>query len=117
MGPFVSDTLKKDCSIKEDYPEDIYFAVGMRGFNAPMPTAMEAALFGVEMIFLEKVMEYYPPSRTQNISNVVLKRWGHLHKFKDMQKSSWSTTVPIGMHKPWWYHDRQVLSSDFMKQE
>jgi len=112
-SPFVS-TPKRDCSIQEDYPEDIYFAVGMRGFNAPMPTAIEAALFGVEMIFLEKVIEYYP-SRTTNISNVVLKRWGDLHKFNEMQKSL--TTVPIGMHKPWWYHDRKVLSSEFMKRE
>ena len=45
---FVTNT-NKDCYVAHDYPEDIYFATGLVGHNAPLPSPIEAALFGKKM--------------------------------------------------------------------
>ena len=66
------------------------------------------------MIFLETVTQYYPSN--ENITDVVKKRWGNnSYKFDKMKKEG--RTIPIGMHKPWLYHDMDILLGDQMKHE
>jgi len=107
------------CFIKGDVAEDLYFATVLSGISAPMPNPIEAALFGVEMLFLEKSIEYYQSNITESqLENTIRKRWGDngLIKYNRM-KSGGGTTVPIGLHKPYWYHTKEFLNSPFMKQE
>jgi len=99
--------------------EDVYFGLILKGLRAPLPTGFESALFSVEMIFAEKVLEYYstPSNRAegeQELENMVVKRWGadQLELFRNMRKEG--QTIPIGFHKPYWYHDRSLLLSQRM---
>ena len=104
------------CVNKGDVAEDLYFATVLPGINAPMPNPIEAALFGVEMIFLEKVMEYYAnETQVNELETIVQKRWGDIDKFNRMRQIG--TTIPIGMHKPYWYHNKKFLASPYMKKE
>lgn len=112
---FIFGPVNTKCGVKSDVAEDLYFATALPGIKAPMPNPIEAALFGVEMIFLETVMEYYPSNASVSLENVVQKRWGDMDKFNRMRKEG--RTIPIGIHKPWWYHNNTVLNSPQIKRE
>ena len=111
---YATGGASKNCFVAHDYPEDIYFATGMVGHHASMPSAIEASLFGVEMIFLEAVAEYYPSN--ENITDTVKRRWGgDMVKFNRMRKEG--RVIPIGLHKPWLYHSSDIILGDQMKRE
>jgi len=112
-------TTTTSCNLPNvDYPEDLYFATVLNGINAPMPNAIEAALFAVEMIFLETAMQYYPTNNNMKddiIKQRLIKQDYDLYRSVVVNDST--ITVPIGMHKPWWYHESSLLLSDQMKQQ
>ena len=113
-SPYTTHT-SDTCTLPHDidYPEDLYFATVLNGINAPMPNAIEASLFGVEMIFLETAMKYYP-MHNHMLQDIMRLRWSKEYEH-DSKKGA--VTAPIGLHKPWWYHDASFLLSDEMKRQ
>lgn len=102
--------------------EDVYFATILRGLGAPLPTAFEAALFSVEMVLPEQAIEYYSTQTNgaggeEELEDMVVKRWGQdqLELFRRMRKEG--RTIPIGFHKPYWYHNMPDLVNDQMSRE
>eukprot|EP00957_Ditylum_brightwellii_P165435 12595206-Ditylum_brightwellii.AAC.1 len=83
--------------------------------QAPLPMAFEAALFSAEMLFPEEVTSFYGELSMEDKERYVQQRWGEdgVSLYKHMQGNDY--TVPIGMHKPWWYHSDEVLQKEEMK--
>eukprot|EP00957_Ditylum_brightwellii_P197721 15063774-Ditylum_brightwellii.AAC.1 len=102
------------CSVLGVDNEDAYFGIVLAGLQAPLPTAFEAALFSAEMLFPEEVTSFYGELSTEDKERYVQHRWGQdgVSLFKQMQGNDY--TVPIGMHKPWWYHSDEVLQTTDM---
>jgi hypothetical protein len=120
------------CQVTRNINEDVYFATVLYGINAPMPLAYEASLFTTEMLWPEQADEFYGPYTNQSKYDIVTKRWGEgndgLLKYQRMQnKETYGSiasiqqqdlrTVPIGLHKPWWYHPNQILLGSQILQE
>jgi hypothetical protein len=82
------------CKVLDQVNEDVYFSVVLRGLGAPLPSAAEAARFAVETLFLEDVIAMYGGAE------------------EDDPKFSYNgrqLTVPIGVHKPYWYLEPNLL--------
>jgi len=118
------------CVIPREYGpvEDLYFATILRGIRAPLPTAFEASLFSVEMIFAEDVLKYYSTPTDgeggeEELEEMVVKRWGNddesngLVRFRNMRKGVNGTILPIGFHKPYLYHSRDLLLGQKLNNE
>jgi hypothetical protein len=120
------------CQVTRNINEDVYFATVLNGIKAPMPLAYEASLFTTEMLWPEQADEFFGPYTNQSKYDIVTKRWGEgndgLLKYQRMQNeetyNSISSlqrqdlrTVPIGLHKPWWYHPNQILQGSQILQE
>lgn len=90
------------CKVFEEINEDLYFGIVLRGLGAPLPTAYEASLFSTEMLWPEQVVGMYgaPPSSDRQRYQI--------HYDGDV------ITVPVGLHKPWWYQPSELLLSNEM---
>ncbi len=128
-------TSGTNCVVQDDAEEDEYFALVLYGLDAPMPTAYEAALFGVETFFAEQVQEYYGPYKQSQIESFLIKRWGkdglkieermHLRKtygytyFNNDNNLASSTlrTIPLTFHCPWKYHALDITAGPQVQQE
>eukprot|EP00977_Amphora_coffeiformis_P004354 scaffold923_cov171-Amphora_coffeaeformis.AAC.12 len=86
-----------DDSINEDY----YFGTVLRGIGAPLPTARVAGEFATESLFPAEVMAMY--GNGDDASGATTPEVS-------------LATIPIGFHKPWWYHSNEVLLSPTMQQ-
>jgi hypothetical protein len=89
------------CKVLDQVNEDVYFSVILRGLDAPLPMAAEAALFGVESLLYEDVVEMYGGG----VFPVDLIK-------EDVKRVHWSDkvlTLPIGLHKPYWYLPSELL--------
>lgn len=97
------------CKVIDDVNEDFYFGTVLQGLRAPLPTAFEAALFSTEMLWPEEVLDLYGELGEEERELLVAKRWGKskLPRYLEMQGGEF--TVPLGMHKPWWYKNTDVL--------
>jgi hypothetical protein len=97
------------CEVRDYVNEDLYFGVVLRGLQAPMPSAVEAALFSVEMMFPEDAMDVYgvPPGNAEILSN------SSRPQISDNEGRA--LTIPIGVHKPFWYHSNDLLRSKAMR--
>ena len=111
-------TSGKRCVVRQEAIEDEYFSIILNSLGAPIPTAFEAALFGVETFFAEQVREYYGPYNYSQIEYFLNKRWGedgiktyermHLRKtygwiYEDSENdlpSSTLRTIPLTFHDP-----------------
>jgi len=113
------------CQVFENIPEDLYFATVLRAISAPFPTAFEASLLAVEMMFATTTMEYYGPNNLDKEIFYAQKRWGNMFKMNNQTIMETSTKykrmreagiiVPIGIHKVWWYHDFFHLLGDHFR--
>lgn len=74
--------------------EDYYFGTLLRGMGAPLPSASVAADFAVESLFPADVAAMYGTSTEERPP---------------------PANVPVGFHKPWWYHSNEVLLSPAMQ--
>lgn len=92
------------CRVLEDLNEDFYFATVLRGLGAPLPNAKVAALFSVESMWPEEAMSMYGRPYDNmlepNIADAQLFRY---------EKTDF--TVPIGVHKPYWYNPSHLLDA------
>mmetsp|Transcript_35656 Transcript_35656/g.54032 ORF Transcript_35656/g.54032 Transcript_35656/m.54032 type:complete len:319 (+) Transcript_35656:921-1877(+) len=113
-GMNTSDMINLACLVHNAENEDVYFSIVLAGLQAPLPMAFEAALFSAEMLFPEEVTSFYGELSTEDKERYVQQRWGEdgVSLFKQMQGNDY--TVPIGMHKPWWYHSDEVLQTTDM---
>jgi hypothetical protein len=98
------------CRVLDSVDEDLYFSVVLRGLHAPMPSAVEAALFSVEMMWPEDAMDMYgaPPGKEDILSKSSRPRIS--------DNNGRALTIPVGMHKPFWYHSNELLRSKEMHQ-
>ena len=125
----------KNCFVEGDVQEDEYFTLVLHGMGAPMPTAYEAALFGVETFFAEQVKEYFGPYSRSQIEQILLKRWGkegvkleermhsrktygyHYNNNDNNLASSTLRTIPLTFHSPWTYHAIDIIRGPQVQQE
>jgi len=124
------------CKVTRQINEDVYFATVLNGIHAPMPTAYEASLFTTEMLWAEQADEFYGPYSMTEKENMILKRWGahpaslekyrRMHDINNYVSTSSSDalftkdllrTIPIGLHKPWWYHPNHLLQGKQVQKE
>jgi len=128
-------TVGKKCVVDDEAEEDEYFALILASLGAPLPTAYEAALFGVETFFAEQAREYYGPYNQSQIESFLTKRWGkdgiaieekmHLRKTygytyfgnDNNLASSTMRTVPLTFHCPWKYHALDITSGPQVEKE
>jgi len=103
------------CKVIDDVNEDFYFGTVLQGIRAPLPTAFEAALFSTEMLWPEEVLDLYGEMTEDERELLVSERWGEskLPRYVEMQGGGF--TVPLGMHKPWWYKSNDVLLGDHIE--
>lgn len=124
-----SDTVSGNlaCKVLDAIDEDYYFAVVLRGLGAPFPSAVEAALFAVEMIWPEELDK--SPNNYIAVAPVDLDatersrllfdsfpRISNKGSSVDDLSSSSTLTVPYGLHKVWWYHSNELLLSSQMRE-
>ena len=76
------------CRVVDQVNEDFYFGVILRGLQAPLPLASEAARFSVEMMWPDQVDEMYGGGDDHSAT---------VRRRRNTQET------PVGMHKPWWY--------------
>jgi hypothetical protein len=122
------------CHVTRTINEDVYFATVLNGIKAPMPLAYEASLFTTEMLWPEQADEFYGPYTNKSKFEMVTKRWGEgndgvlkyqrMHNTTSYASSSTPSTqqqdlrtIPIGLHKPWWYHPNHLLHGSQVLQE
>jgi hypothetical protein len=100
------------CKVLDDVNEDLYFSVILRGLRAPLPSAVEAALFSVEMMWPEDAMLVYgaPSGKADLLTNPTKPRR------QISNQNGRVLTVPVGLHKPFWYHPTELLRSESMRQ-
>ena len=104
---------------------------GLRGANALLPTALEAALFSVEKVWPEEVIDMYHGGSVGSVEDTqrfVSERGGSIYRGATIDTSDIKaakelsrdeTAVPFGFHKPWWYltFDNKVLHSKDVDQQ
>jgi len=136
----ISSTTQSPCHVSAYADqEDFILTTILRGIGAPFPDAYDAALFGAEMRFpLTYEKKYY--NGTDNLELIAGKRWfgedeenfdatpadkyitgkneTALDRFRRMRakESSERPIVPIGLHKPWQYHN-WIKKSTYFKEE
>ena len=117
-GIKINDVRRGPCRVYNDVNEDLYFAIIFQGIDAPMPTAWEASLFAMEMMWPEESVEIYGDNGSFGLNGTMRRLWGNgqdvpskqlFFRAVSSQDGSKSYTVPIGMHKVWWYHSNEIL--------
>ena len=93
-----------DDSINEDY----YFGTVLRGIGAPLPKAKVAAEFAVESMFPDEVVAMFGTGNDDDHNDDAMP--------SSKESDVTSATIPVGFHKPWWYHSNEVLLSSTMQQ-
>jgi len=122
MDTATNTNMSMSCHATNDINEDAYFATVLNGIGATMPKAYDASLFSVEMIWPEEVASIYGPWTKNERMDRIQQRWSFKNKqsLKYDDSDSGSTfkfggsdyTVPIAMHKPWWYQPTEMLQSE-----
>jgi len=102
------------CQVHDNLNEDLYFGTVLRGLRAPLPTAFEASLFSLEMLWPEESLQLYGGPITYSAQKKeALALWGKgKESFAFFQGISFDNkylSMPIGIHKPWWYHPNELL--------
>ena len=115
------------CSAKGSINEDVYFGTILRGGNALLPTALEAALFSVDMVWPEEVIDMYHGGSVGSVEDAqrFVSERGSIYRgatidtsdIKAAKELTRDETVPFGFHKPWWYFDNKVLHSKDVDQQ
>jgi len=125
------------CSIHgTNINEDVYFGTVLRATGALLPTALEAALFSVEIVWPEESISMYHNANAgdggvdsagtglqSGLSMDERQRFvsdrGSIYRGATIDMSdalgveglTREDTVPFGFHKPWWYFDNKILHS------
>jgi hypothetical protein len=105
----VADASHHPCRALDGTNEDYYFATVLRGLGAPFPSAVLASQFAVESLFAEQVLDLYGWSDDDNVV-------AHAPPPPTVTIQGQSWTVPIGFHKPWWYHSNEILLAEAMQE-
>jgi hypothetical protein len=108
---------------------DVYFSLILNALNATMPSAYEAALFSVELIFPEQTFEYYSPVAKEEVKKTILRLWGdnglsiyeRMHR-RDSYYDNVTTvpqlhTIPVGFHQAWKTRPRDFFSQPQIQAE
>jgi hypothetical protein len=103
----VADADTHPCRALDGTNEDYYFGTVLRGLGAALPSALLASQFSVESLFAEQVMDLYGRGDDSDMTHTP-------PPTVTIRGESW--TVPIGFHKPWWYHSNEILLADAMQQ-
>jgi hypothetical protein len=113
-------------ALDTDINDDYYFATVLRGIQPtpPFPTAQVASLFAVESLFPDQAMEMYGRDddriveQQSTVPRIPIPGGGTItnSSFSKDESSSSSLLVPIGFHKPWWYHPNTILLSPTLQQ-
>jgi hypothetical protein len=129
------DTHQYACKVTEDVGEDFYFATVLAALGAPLPTAYEASLFSLEMMWPDQVAggtmspeaAMYGPYAQEELDGFQRHRFDRRTNISTRQQVQGDTTtttsdnknvkavveghhiMPLGMHKPWWYHPNDML--------
>lgn len=94
------------CLVTGEPAEDLYFATVLRGLNAPMPTAYEAAVFSVERVWPSEVTNRFGGPKTYNelveTTRNVMKRVNFAHVNGRIE------TVPLGFHQAHYFNPKSV---------
>ena len=110
------------CRVLDPVNDDLYFATVLRGIKAPMPSAFEASLFSLEMLWPEETLDIYGgPERFIDQRSVARRVWGSssksIYQGVHLDNNNKHYTVPSGIHKVWKYHSRDlILSNDVLSQ-
>ena len=112
--------------------EDLYFAPILNGLNATMASGFEASLFSVETLFPEQTDEYSKLEQSQ-LLETINRLWGKengfllyekMHRVDSYFENSSAVasipelrTIPIGFHKPWLYHAKDILQGAQVQNE
>lgn len=96
------------CETQENIPEDIYFATGLRGLRAKMPSAYEAALFSVERVWpIESTQMFGGPTtkleQLNSAKNVINSNLSFV-QVKDRME-----IIPIGFHQLNVFHQKNFF--------
>lgn len=94
------------CRALDEVNEDYYFGTVLNGLQAPLPSAKVASLFAVESLFPEQVLSLYGTSQHDEHKEFVT---------EVIQAEQEFLSVPVGFHKPWWYHSNEWLLSPAMR--
>lgn len=99
------DVTRSPCRVLEDLNEDLYFAIVLRGIDAPLPSAWKASLFALESLWAEQVLEQYGKDfRNEIYSSRPL-----------MVVDDRIYTIPMGVHKAFWYLPNELIRSDLFR--
>lgn len=104
----VANASTSPCRALDGLNEDYYFGTVLRGLRAPLPSGHVASLLAVESLFPHQVVALYgadPPHVHDDDAPVI-----------QLASDQSSYTVPIGFHKPWWYHSNDILLAPDMQQ-
>mmetsp|Transcript_2051 Transcript_2051/g.3703 ORF Transcript_2051/g.3703 Transcript_2051/m.3703 type:complete len:569 (-) Transcript_2051:1898-3604(-) len=92
------------CKVIDTINEDFYFGTILPALGAPLPNALDAAHFSVEMLWPEDVsLLYYHDKNNGDDDN------GFEEQRKQRYEARDPVTIPIGFHKPWWYNSNELL--------
>lgn len=91
------------CTVLDQVEEDVYFSVILRGMGASFPTAAEAALFSAETLLVEDVVAMY------GVRDGTDYRARITSGTKAVSFHGKTLTIPVGLHKPWWYLPKDLL--------
>jgi hypothetical protein len=116
------------CQVFDPLNEDLYFGTVLRGIKAPLPSAFEASLFSLEMLWPEQSIDIYGGpkdySKQRNMHQDFLGTDSHssssslsLPIYQGVLHKEKYYTVPAGIHKAWKYHEYDLLlSADVLNQ-
>ncbi|KAL3757996.1 hypothetical protein ACHAWU_001388 [Discostella pseudostelligera] len=112
--------------------EDVYFTKILNGLNATMPSGFEASLFSVESLFPEQTYEYVNLDQSQ-VAETINRLWGNttglqsydkMHRVDSYYENTSAIesvpelrTIPLGFHKPWLYHAKDILQGIQIQKE
>lgn len=100
-----TDNQHLACKVMDEINEDLYFSIVLRGIGAPFPSVSDAASFAVEGLFREDAIEKYGVApHLETDDHVAL-------NVPQVQYKGRTLTIPIGMHKPFWYMPNEFLLS------
>ena len=88
----------------DNVSEDVYFSTVLRGLRAPLPSAVEAALFSAETLLVEVSMDMYGLVKDSDYDKIL-----QLSNVKRIEWQGKPLTLPVGFHKPWSYLPHNVL--------
>ena len=112
--------------------EDMYFSTILNGLNATMASGFEASLFAVETLFPEQTDGYLNLEQSQVVETID-RLWGNatgnllydkMHQVDSYFENSSTVesvpelrTIPLGFHKPWLYHAKDILQGAQVQKE